>query len=292
MICSSRCEHFLSILFSLIGLPENPSHAKELFIRASSLGYEKATEKLLEMDSEERELHRSRLRSNSTLSSDSLTSWATSSDSESIGETLRSSTSSSSIDSEISVCFDAGAPMSLTSWATSSESGSESAGVGATLLSSSSSSSIDSDMSVCFDAGSPLCLDWRDVLPHAGVSMHVSFSAPELTNKKSTSTMDDIGDGAHVNSILHSLSRLTFPTLHQGWKVRGQDGHSDGEWTLEPQRLTVGVSGGQDSRPSRSGKVVFQLGGLDEEDNADWCEPINAIAQQRLVSCKRATAFV
>eukprot|EP00057_Strongylocentrotus_purpuratus_P027424 XP_011681898.1 PREDICTED: death ligand signal enhancer [Strongylocentrotus purpuratus] len=275
------------------GLPENPSHAKELFIRASSLGYEKATEKLLEMDSEERELHRSRLRSNSTLSSDSLTSWATNSESgsESVGvsETLLTSSSSSSIDSEISVCFDAGAPMSLTSWETSSDSGSETAGVGETLLSSSSSSSIDSDMSVCFDAGAPMCLDWRDVLPHTSGSIHVSFSAPELTSKKSTSMVDGSGD---VNSILHSLSLLTFPTLHQGWKVRDQDGQSDGEWTLDPQRLTVGVSGGQDPHPSRSGKVVFQLGGLDEEDNVDWCEPIDAITQQRLVSFKRATAFV
>ena len=104
--------------------------------------------------------------------------------------------------------------------------------------------------------------------------------------------VDGSGDGAHVNSILHSLSLLTFPTLHQGWKVGGQDGLSDGEWTLDPQSLTIGVSGGQDTHPSRLGKVVFQLGGLDEEDNADLCEPINAIAQQRLVSFKRATAFV
>lgn len=131
-----------------------------------------------------------------------------------------------------------------------------------------------------------MCLDWRDVLPHTNGSMHVSFSAPELTSKKSASMVDGRGD---VNSILHSLSQLTFPTLHQGWKVRGQ---SDGEWTLDPQRLTVGVSGVQDPHPSRSGKVVFQLGGLDEEDNVDWCEPIDAIAQQRLMSFKRDAAVV
>lgn len=103
--------------------------------------------------------------------------------------------------------------------------------------------------------------------------------------------VDGSGD---VNSILHSLSQLTIPTLHQGWQVRGQDGQSDGKWTLQvdPQRLTVGVSGVQVPHPSRSGKVVFQLGGLDEEDNVDWCEPIDAIAQQRMVSFQRATAAV
>ncbi|XP_063961985.1 DAP3-binding cell death enhancer 1-like [Lytechinus pictus] len=225
------------------GLPENQSHAKELFIRSSSLGYEKATEKLLEMDAEERGLHRFRLDSNSTLSSDS--------------------------------------------WTTSSESGSETTGGSGSLFSPFSSSSIDSDISICFDAGAPMCLDLKTLLPPASGNIHVSSSAPELNDMKRVSDLGGGGDRSPVNSILHSLSCLTFSTLHEGSKVKGQ---SDGEWMLGTRRLTFGMSGGQDSGGSE--KVVFQLGCLDEEENIDWCEPIDAIAQQRLVSFKRSTVVL
>lgn len=238
------------------GLPENSHQARELFTKASSLGCEKATERLLEMDAWERDQIRR----------------------------THSFTSSSSSDS-------------LIFWDRSSETESEIAELGQTLLSSCSDLSIDSS------ASSEESQHWGDILGHISENIHSSRSAPELTTtRRDQPSLGGDGDGAGVNSILHSLSlSLIFPELHnQRSEVRGQGDESDSQWTID----ALGWVGrrDRDNKSSMNGgsggtwghsKVKFQLGGVDEdEDGLDWCEPLDTIAQRRLVTFRRAAAVV
>ena len=173
-----------------------------------------------------------------------------------------------------------------------------------------SNSSLESLVSFRSTASSQACSDSAEEVSNVttikeGV-IHASCSAPELTAAQKTAstkmaTIDGDGDGV-TKSLLHSLSCLTlmFPQLHKGWSLSPKSPKDSGDWissrslSEQYQDLVSGRPGLAADRPGPNlGPVRFQLGGLneeEEEEDSDWCEPIDAIAQRRLVPFRRYTA--